>query len=288
MQTGLTPLELADIVLLATGGLLILLGTGVLAWQSRWGEVWRLPDPPGHRLQAVDLLVALLALWALPVALLEALGGSPAASQLAAPDAGVPLPTPQQLYAHAGGQLGAAAVLLYLGVLRIRGGLRGWGLGTSLLPKHLLLAVVTYVAIWPVCAGLLYLTRALILWAYPDYTLPAHETIRTLCAEEVPGLVKTVLVLSALVLAPFVEELLFRGLLQPALARWLRSPWWGVLLSAGAFGVFHHPVSDTILTLTFFGVVLGYAYARTRSLILVILLHAVFNGKTILWIFLSR
>jgi membrane protease YdiL (CAAX protease family) len=200
----------------------------------------------------------------------------------------MPLPTPGQLYAQAAGQLAAAAVLLYLGVLRIRGGLRGWGLGGSLLPKHLLLAVVTYVAIWPVCAGLLHLTRVLILWAYPDYTLPAHGTVRTLFAEDVAPQVKMVTVISAVILAPVVEELLFRGLLQPALARWLRSPWRGVLLSAGAFGVFHYSVSDTILTLTFFGIVLGYAYARTRSLILVILLHAVFNGKTILWIFLSR
>jgi membrane protease YdiL (CAAX protease family) len=263
----------------------------VVSWRRRWGKVLRLPDPAENNLEAVDLLVALLAIWVLPGALMvlfEGWSGPLAASQLPAPDAGIPLPTPQQLYAHAAGQVAAAAVLLYLGVLRIHGGLKGWGLAGLSFGKQLLPAAVTYVAVWPVCAGLLHVTRVLILWVVPDYTLPAHGTIRTLYAEDVAAQVKIVTVISAVILAPVVEELLFRGLLQSALARRLRSPWWGVLLSAVAFGVFHHPVSDTILTLTFFGVVLGYAYARTRSLILVILLHAVFNGKTILWIFLSR
>jgi membrane protease YdiL (CAAX protease family) len=36
--------------------------------------------------------------------------------------------------------------------------------------------------------------------------------------------------------------------------------------------------------LTIFGAFLGYLYARTRSLTLVILLHAAFNAKTLLWI----
>jgi hypothetical protein len=96
-----------------------------------------------------------------------------------------------------------------------------------------------------------------------------------------------VVVLSAVVLAPWVEEMFFRGILQAGLARWGRSQWKAVVVSGLAFGLFHWEVGYTVPALAFFGLVLAYCYARTQSLTLVILLHAIFNGKTLLWLALS-
>lgn len=290
MPFGLTPLQFAEIVLLTVGASLIIAGVACLSWRRRWGNVLGLPAPPKHSLEPTDVLIGLLAIWVLPSFFLEFFtpGGGPAStSQPASAPAGDTMPSPEQALAVALGQSSAAVVLLWLGKARIQGGLAGWGLRLHLIPRHVVGAAIAYVAIWPVCAGLLSLTRVVILLVDPTHPLPEHAALRTLQAEDVSLWIRAITVISAVALAPVAEELFFRGLLQPALTRWWRSQWLAVLFCGCAFGAFHFSVFDTVPALAFFGIVLGYAYARTHSLILVIVLHAVFNSKTILWIIIG-
>jgi len=86
--------------------------------------------------------------------------------------------------------------------------------------------------------------------------------------------------LVAVVLAPFTEEVLFRGLLQPALKRRLGAiP--AVVLTAAGFAVVH--VSITVAPAIFvLGLALGYVYERTGTLAAPIAFHAAFNGVTFL------
>ena len=291
MPFGPTPLEFATLVLLALGVAVIIAGAVITRRHRRQSKILRLPNPPLHRLEPLDLLVGFLAMMALPglFSMLTAnlWGGSGTPMQPASAPADGALPGPGAVVAQALGQLGAAVVLVHLGSLRFRGRLAGWGLSGRLIPRHLAVAVLAYLAISPACLVLLHLTRGAILLVDPGYELPAHAAIQTLHAEGVPVWMRTLTMFSALVLAPVVEELFFRGLLQPALAHWWRSQWAAVVVCGCAFGVSHFQVVDTIPALAFFGVVLGYAYARSGSLTLVILLHAVFNAKTILWIALG-
>ena len=276
--------------MLTVGAVMIVAGAAVLGWRRRWGEVLRLPAPPANDFEIADLLFGLMAVVLLPglfLSLFGLWGGVPPVDQSTSAPAEDILPTAPQLFAQVVGQLGATAVLVYLGILRIRGGLSGWGLRGGLIPRHCLAAMLAYIAIWPVCAAMLALTRVAILLVFPEHVLPEHLALQTLHAEDTSILIKTTTVIGALVLAPIMEELFFRGMLQTALAKWWRSPWLAVLFSGCAFGVFHYSVFDTVPALTFFGIALGYAYARTRSLILVIILHAVFNGRSILWIVLG-
>lgn len=90
------------------------------------------------------------------------------------------------------------------------------------------------------------------------------------------------------------EEFLFRAVLQTRLEAWLRSPAWGVAIASLLFGLAHAPglylrgggeqfgayadplqvVAYCVATLAPAGVFFGVVYARTRSLLLVVLLHA--------------
>jgi uncharacterized protein len=83
-------------------------------------------------------------------------------------------------------------------------------------------------------------------------------------------------ILMICVLAPVIEEMLFRGLiLRGFLARYPR--WPAIVVSALLFGASHLNLYQFVLA-SFSGIVLGWLYERTRSLIPCIALHAAYNG----------
>lgn len=84
----------------------------------------------------------------------------------------------------------------------------------------------------------------------------------------------------ALIIAPIVEESLFRGILQPLLVRRF-GPVWGLVLIALGFGAIHADVG-TFVSLAVFSVALSLAVAQTGSLRVAILMHALFNGVNLL------
>ncbi len=89
------------------------------------------------------------------------------------------------------------------------------------------------------------------------------------------------------------EEFLFRGVLQTRLTSWFNSAWAGVIVTSLIFGLAHVPglfmrggpgvdgwstdplqvIAHTIAVLSPIGLTFGLIYARTKSLLLVILLH---------------
>lgn len=90
------------------------------------------------------------------------------------------------------------------------------------------------------------------------------------------------------------EEFLFRAVLQTRLSAFFKSPWAGVAVTSILFGLAHAPglylrggpevdgwstdplqvAAYTIATLTPLSLFFGFVYARTKSLLLVVLLHA--------------
>jgi uncharacterized protein len=82
------------------------------------------------------------------------------------------------------------------------------------------------------------------------------------------------------IVAPFVEEILFRGFVFPGLVRrfgFLA----GLLLSSALFGAAHLS-PDTFVPLSFFGIVLGLLYSATGSILPGIVLHSVNNSVALL------
>ena len=84
------------------------------------------------------------------------------------------------------------------------------------------------------------------------------------------------LVLTTVILAPVLEETVFRGFLLPSLTKYMTVPW-AVAASTVVFAVAHeHNTGDTAQLLAV-GAMAGISYARTRNLATSIVVHASFN-----------
>ncbi|HUN82656.1 MAG TPA: CPBP family intramembrane glutamic endopeptidase [Phycisphaerae bacterium] len=268
-------LQNIDYALLGAGAVLVV-GAGIrLGVQNRWRAAIALPDSQSNRLELVDVLFSLLCVFVLP----------PMAGQLLGFAGFGVTDGPAKFVSLGIGLALAIAALIAIGSSRFEGGLRGWGLTTDRPGRIVRLALIGYLVAAPICfAGLKLSTWLLTRLGHPS---PQHDTIKLLMDPSTPPSVKSVAIFHAVILAALAEELLFRGILQPAIAKWSRSPWTGILISGGLFGLIHHPYDDTILPLAAFGIILGFLYAKTGRLSLAILTHAMFNAKTILWLLLG-
>lgn len=83
-------------------------------------------------------------------------------------------------------------------------------------------------------------------------------------------------ILSTVVAAPILEEMFFRGLVMESCKERFGSAA-ALLLSSLLFGVIHI-VPVQMVNAFVVGLILGYAYLRTRSLLSVMIIHAVNNG----------
>jgi len=81
------------------------------------------------------------------------------------------------------------------------------------------------------------------------------------------------------VAAPFVEELMFRGLGQSLLRFLGRAP--SVVLVGVTFGL-DHGLVEGLLVLIPFGIIVAWVRDRTGSVVPGMLVHAVFNGGTLI------
>ena len=93
-------------------------------------------------------------------------------------------------------------------------------------------------------------------------------------------------IIPIVVLAPIVEELLFRGGMQGYLLRKWKNPVWAIIIPALVFGAIHGNPAQSFFA-AILGVVLGWIYYRTGSLLPGMLMHFINNGTSILLFHLS-
>jgi len=106
-----------------------------------------------------------------------------------------------------------------------------------------------------------------------------HELLEIMDQAPSP-LLKVLIAFGAIIVAPLFEEFLFRGHLQTLLSRATRHPWLAVLIASILFALVHHwSIWLPIFTLS---VCLGYMYERTGNLWVSVLMHAMFNGFSII------
>lgn len=82
--------------------------------------------------------------------------------------------------------------------------------------------------------------------------------------------------LSTIVMAPLLEEMLFRGVIQQSFTQRYGGIG-GVLTAAAVFGLIHI-IPQQVVNAFFVGIILGYIYIKTGSLIPVIIIHALNNA----------
>lgn len=78
------------------------------------------------------------------------------------------------------------------------------------------------------------------------------------------------------VMAPLVEEGVFRGTIERKLLEKDWNPWWAIVISALFFSLVHMNLTQGVIALIL-GVFLGWVYYRTRNIWLCIFVHALNN-----------
>lgn len=128
-----------------------------------------------------------------------------------------------------------------------------------------------------------------IVWrlADPSAEAPLHPALKALEQSAWGEWGAVQVFASAVVIAPLYEELLFRGLVLSLLLRFMGRVWPAVILSGIAFGFIHFLQPQDVLPLCTLGVLLGYVRIRYNSLAACVLVHAIFNARTMILVLLN-
>jgi membrane protease YdiL (CAAX protease family) len=88
-------------------------------------------------------------------------------------------------------------------------------------------------------------------------------------------------------LAGLGEEMLFRGVFQGALSRWL-GPWPGIILASTLFGLLHLVTPSYALMAALMGMYLGCVWIATGNLLVAIVAHALYDFLALCYLVRSR
>ena len=143
--------------------------------------------------------------------------------------------------------------------------------------------VVPVINIMAVCMAIGARLLVSVFYSYAQKIQPLKESIEA-AGEAVPkfhtlGQV-TVALFAIIVLMPFFEEILFRGLFMGELMKSFR-PWSAVIIQAVFFAAAHMVLFQSVFTFGV-GVLLGIVYYKTQSLKTVTLFHGAFNLSVII------
>ena len=177
--------------------------------------------------------------------------------------------------------LGAVSV-----VIRRQGISWGPAFGLTLrdLPRGCLRGACGYLAFMPlvVAAALVYLAVLKQL----HYPLESQSAVQILFGPGQPAWLRIYLALAAVTMAPFGEELFFRGILFPAAAR-ITGAAPAAVIVALLFALIHFHV-PSIIPLWVVAIGFSVVYAESGTLVAPVVMHALFNAVNLLILFLSK
>lgn len=151
-----------------------------------------------------------------------------------------------------------------------------FGIEGRRVPAHACLGAALYPAAFPAVAAAAFAARLLLQWGGVE--AEPQEVLR-LMVDRGSGLMRFYLIALAVAIAPVAEEILFRGIVMPVLARHTGTAW-ALVASAAVFAALHMNLAAAA-PLFVLGLVLGLAYLYSGSLTVPIALHSVFNGVAI-------
>jgi len=211
------------------------------------------------------------------------------------------------------GGLTTTAVIIFLARAHFDRRLKGFGLNIKKLHKDFLAAFVNLLTIWPLLMVAITLTISFgkLIWG-PEYQIQQHQELELITQySQLP--LRILIVVVAIVIAPVLEEMLFRGLVQTIIrsffeirngvrpvrneppestatpsvpsrneaVRTSNGAWLAILISSGLFAIVHaNPGHWPALFVL--GGCLGYAYEKSGSLFRPIFIHSLFNAASII------
>jgi len=142
-----------------------------------------------------------------------------------------------------------------------------------------------------ICGLILLAIESIVEWLH--MTVPPHDVFVALEDPRSSFWMRFVAIVGALLLAPIGEEIFYRGLVQTGIKKLvpprsgsLYHRWVAITLTATLFAAMHFKTPHYIPALIALGVILGYLYERYGNLYIPILVHVLFNGKSLLWHYL--
>ena len=159
--------------------------------------------------------------------------------------------------------------------------LKGFGLDAKTIHKDFFAAVVNLLTIWPVVLIALVATIYLgeLIWGQ-DFQMQPHEELESIALH--PQLsVRMLIIITAVVIVPVCEEMLFRGLFQTMFCSFTGRPWLSILMSSGLFTMVHGNAGHWP-ALFVLAICMGYSYEKSGSLFRPIFIHSLFNTTAII------
>jgi uncharacterized protein len=159
--------------------------------------------------------------------------------------------------------------------------LKGFGLNPKTIFRDFAAALLNFWALWPAIFLVLIATTEFGKFVYgPDYSMETHQELKFISEyHQLPLIISVVFV--AVVIAPVIEEVLFRGLLQTLMLSYGYGPWTSIAVCSFFFLLFHANLSHWP-ALFVLSIGIGYSYERSGSLFRPIFIHALFNSVSII------
>jgi len=163
-------------------------------------------------------------------------------------------------------------------------GLKGFGLNARTILKDSIAAFVNLLSVWPLLLLMVLITTFFgkLIWGH-QYQIQQHEELELITTHpQLP--LRIMIFIVAVLMAPVLEEMIFRGLFQTMIRSFLAKPWLSILISSTIFATIHsQPAHWPVLFVL--AICLGYAYEKSGSLLRPIFIHALFNAIAIIAVF---
>jgi membrane protease YdiL (CAAX protease family) len=175
-----------------------------------------------------------------------------------------------------------------------RDGLRGFGLGRRRPLFEILMGIAGWLTALFLTGVSLLVTGWILDRFFPGFEPKEHGVFQALGDPNIRWWMQALALGGAFLLAPIGEELLFRGIIQTSIQKLipprygsLLHRWAAIVVTGTLFGFVHMTTPQYVPALILLGILLGFLYERTGSLAVPVLVHMLFNGKSLLWNLLS-
>ena len=189
------------------------------------------------------------------------------------------------------GALLIIAIIIYVAKVTFARRLKGFGLNIKTIHRDFFAAFINLLTIWPLMLTAIVLTLRIgkCIWGQ-DYYLEQHEELKTI-AEYSQLSLRILIFITTLIVAPVLEEMLFRGIFQtmirssfelklPNLKSQYRT-WLAILISSALFAIIHQNMGHWP-ALFILAICLGYSYEKSGSLFRPIFIHSFFNSIAVI------
>ncbi|NGX28529.1 MAG: hypothetical protein K940chlam1_00710 [Candidatus Anoxychlamydiales bacterium] len=160
-------------------------------------------------------------------------------------------------------------------------------LGSRSVGFDALIGIASWLLIFPIVSFFASILDVFIFVVFKVRKIPEQMAIDFIKSTMSHPFLFIIALISIIIIAPILEEFLFRGVLQNFLKKYLKRSY-AILLTSVIFAFAHYSYAQKLANITILGslfvlaVFLGFLYEKQKSLISPIFLHATFNTISLL------